>query len=127
MASFLLGSMVFFAMVVAPTAFKALDKNQAGSYLRAVFPNFFLWGAVLSLIILGVCLLHSPKGSVLMAFVLAGFVYSRQWLTPKINAARDLLNESDSPQYKARFDALHRQSVIINVAQMVVLIALIIA
>lgn len=127
LVSFLLGSMVFFAAVVAPAAFKGLEKEQASRYLRTVFPVFFLWGMVLSLLILGICLFHSPKGSVLMAFVAAGFVYSRQWLTPRINAVRDLVSESDSPQHKAKFDALHRQSVLINLAQMAILITMLIA
>jgi len=125
--SLLLGSMLFFAAVVAPTAFKALEPQSAGQFLRTIFPKYYLWGIILSVAALGVCIFHSPKGSVLMAFVLAGFVYSRQILIPKINDARDAHNESDSPQAKARFKSLHRQSVLINVAQMAMLVTIIIA
>ena len=123
--SLLLGSMVFFAAVVAPSAFRSLEKPEAVKFLRGVFPPYFLWGIALSLLALGVCLFHSPKGSVLMVFVLLGFIYARQWLLPRINQAREAWNESESPQDKARMDSLHRQSVIINVAQMAMLIAII--
>ncbi len=125
--SFLLGSMVFFAVVVAPTAFKSLEPEQAGLYLRTVFPRYFLWGIIVSIAALLVCLFHSPKGSVLMTLVTIGFIYSRQILVPKINDARDNWNESENPGDKARFDSLHRRSVIINAAQMIMLLTIIIA
>ncbi len=125
--TFLLGSMVFFAAVVTPTAFRALGPSDAGRYLRALFPPYYLWGIVLSVLALGVCIFHSPKGAALMTLVLAGFVYARQLLIPAINEARDRWHETDNPQDKARFRALHRRSVIINVAQMVMLVIIIIA
>ncbi len=125
--SLLLGSMLFFAAVVAPTVFRALDAADAGKFLRAIFPRYYLWGIVLSVIALLVCVFHSPKGAALMALVLAGFVYSRQLLMPAINSARDRWHESDNAQDKAEFSALHRRSVIINVAQMVMLVIIVIA
>ena len=125
--SFLLGSMVFFAAIVAPTAFRSLSGDVASAFLRAVFPRYYLWGILLSAVTLAVCLFHSPKGAVLMTLVLTGFVYSRQWLTPAINDARDRWSETESAHDKARFSALHRRSVIINAAQMVMLVIIIIA
>ncbi len=125
--SFLLGSMVFFAAIVTPAAFKSLEKEHAITYLRKVFPGYFLWGIIISLLALGVCLFHSPKGSVLMGFVLAGFVYSRQILIPKMHTARENWLESESPQDKARVDSLHKRSVIITVVQMAMLVTIIIA
>lgn len=123
----LLGSMLFFAAIVAPSAFRALTPADAGKFFRTIFPRYYLWGIVLSALALAVCLWHSPKGAVLMAFVLAGFVYSRQLLMPAINTARDRWQESESAQDKAAFSALHRRSVIINVAQMLMLVIIIIA
>ena len=127
LAALLLGSMVFFAAIVAPAVVKTLEPDQASKFRRVVFPRYYLWGIVLSTITLIACLLHSPKGSVLMAFVLAGFVYTRQVLTPKITAARDQWNESDNPADKALFKSLHRRSVQINAAQMILLVIVIIA
>ncbi len=126
-ASLLLGSMVFFAAVVAPAVFRSLEGDSAGDFLRVLFPRYYLWGMVLSLANLGVCLLHSPKGAVLMALVLAGFAYARQVLVPALNAARDRWRETDNPGDKARFGTLHRRSVIINVTQMAMLVVIIIA
>lgn len=123
----LLGSMLFFAAVVAPSAFRALDTADAGRFLRVIFPRYYLWGMVLSALALGVCLFHSPKGAALMALVVAGFVYSRQVLMPAINIARDRWHESESPGDKAAFSALHRRSVIINVTQMVLLAIVLVA
>ncbi len=125
--SFLLGSMVFFAAIVTPAAFSALEKDQAIRFLRKVFPGYFLWGIVISILALGVCLFHSPKGSVLMTFVLIGFIYSRQFLIPKIYSARETWLESESPQDKVRVDALHKRSVIIYAVQIVMLVTIIIA
>ena len=119
--------MVFFAVVVAPAAFKSLEPDQAGLYLRSVFPRYYLWGIVVSVAALLVCLFHSPKGSVLMTLVTIGFIYSRQILVPKINDARDKWRETEYAGDKARFDSLHRRSVLINVAQMVMLFIIIIA
>lgn len=127
LVSFLLGSMVFFAAVVTPVAFASLEKDQAGKYMRKLFPRYFLWGIIVSVLTLVVCLFHSPKGSVLMTFILLGFIYSRQLLLPKIHVAKENLVESDSPQDKARLDALHRRSVIINAAQMAMLVTIIVA
>lgn len=125
--SLLLGSMVFFAAVVAPSAFQSLEPEQTSQFLRKIFPRYYLWGIVFSVAALAVCLFHSPKGSVLMVLVLAGFIYSRQILMPKINELRETYQCSESPQDKARFDALHRRSVIINVAQMLMLVTIVIA
>jgi len=125
--SLLLGSMVFFAVVVAPTVFQSLTPDQASNFLRTIFPRYYLWGIVFSIAALGVCVFHSPKGSVLMTLILFGFVYSRQILMPKINESRDAYLSSESAEDKSRFDALHRRSVIINVAQMLMLVTIIIA
>ena len=44
----LAGSMLFFAVAVAPTVFRALPAEAAGSFLRSLFPIYFLWGLVMS-------------------------------------------------------------------------------
>ena len=42
-----LGVMGFFAFVVAPAAFTALDREAAGRFVGAVFPRYYVVGAVL--------------------------------------------------------------------------------
>lgn len=127
LVSLLLGSMLFFTIIVTPVAFTSLESDSASKYMRMLFPRYFLWGIILSLAALGVCLFHLPKGAVLMVVVLVGFIYSKQWLVPKIHTAKDQFDETGSPQHKARIAALHKRSVIINVTQITMLVTIIIA
>ncbi len=121
-AASLLGSMVFFAVVVAPTVFRTLEVNDAGRFLRALFPRYYSWGLAVS----GIGLLAAFwVGSFYIASlvaVVALFLYARQVLMPKINEARDAELEGDMVA-KRQFASLHRQSVIVNGVQMLVLLA----
>ena len=125
--SLLLGSMLFFGIIVTPVAFDSLESDSASNYMRKLFPRYFLWGILLSGLALAVCVFHSPKSAVLMTLVLMGFIYSKHWLVPKIHTAKDQFNESGSHQHKARIAALHKRSVIINATQVILLVIIIIA
>ena len=117
----LAGSMLFFAATVAPTVFRVLPAEQAGVFLRAFFPKYYLWGMLIALIATMVALAsHWPLG-LACAIVTALFAYARQRLMPQINRARDaeLRGEPDADK---RFKALHLRSVVINGFQLVVLI-----
>ena len=48
--SILLGSMLFFVIIVSPTVFTSLSSDQASKFLRIIFPRLFLFGLVLSLV-----------------------------------------------------------------------------
>ena len=91
----LVGSMLFFAITVAPTVFRALPGEHGGSFLRAFFPRYYLWGMLVALL----CTLVALHGgavtlvSVICALVTILFVYARQLLLPRINRARDLKTE----------------------------------
>ena len=122
----LLGSMIIFAAVIAPSVFKLLEAEQAGIFLRGLFPRFYLWGAVMSVLALLLSLWTSPANILLVAIVLLGFVYSRQFLTKRINAARDRWLASDAANDKIAFDRLHKQSVMINLIQMFLLLVIIV-
>ncbi|MEE3110181.1 MAG: DUF4149 domain-containing protein, partial [Pseudomonadota bacterium] len=37
-----LGGLLFFPAVVAPTVFKSLPEAEAGHFLRALFPRYYL-------------------------------------------------------------------------------------
>ena len=65
--------------------------------------------------------------TVLMLVILAGFVYARQYLLNKYNQAKEKWLETDSPQDKSRYKSLHRQTVIINVFQMIALLSIAVA
>ena len=118
----LLGSMLFFAIIVTPNAFKFLDKDIAGEFLRALFPRFYLWGLIISAIVTLLALLSGSATSILLIIVLTSFIYCRQTLTPKINQAREQWLSSDTFEHKTRFRQLHKRSVAINIVQMVILL-----
>jgi len=42
-----LGAMGFFAFIVAPAAFSALDREAAGRFVSAVFPRYYAVGLAL--------------------------------------------------------------------------------
>jgi hypothetical protein len=44
------GTIIFFSAVVAPTVFKSLDEREAGVFLRAFFPKYYIFGIVLGVI-----------------------------------------------------------------------------
>jgi hypothetical protein len=123
-AAALLGSMLFFPVVVAPLVFRTLPAEHAGQFLRSMFPRYYLWGLVMSLIGLLAALRLSLIDSLIMAATVAGFAVSRQLLMPAINQARDLAAETRNPAHARRFRNLHGASVGINLLQILLLAVL---
>lgn len=117
----LFGSMVFFAVVMAPLVFTKLPAQTAGQFIRQVFPVYYLWGMAVSGFALLMALGANLVDVILLALVGLGFVYARQLLMPEIDRQRDAAQAGDEDA-KRRFAGLHRQSVVINVVQMLVLI-----
>ena len=117
----LIGSMMFFAITVAPTVFKSLPAENASSFLRAFFPRYYLWGLVVALTAALLAISTNPVVSVVCSLVAILFVFSRQTLMPRINRMRDAELQG-TPGAADRFQRLHRWSVLINAAQGVVLI-----
>jgi hypothetical protein len=123
MSGTLAGSMLFFGIVVAPKVFQALPSQQAGVFLRALFPRYYAWGLIVALLSLVAAFFVDLAASLGCAAVAALFVYARQVLMPRINGARDAALAGDH-QAKQRFDRLHRLSVIINGLQLLLLLAI---
>jgi hypothetical protein len=117
----LAGSMVFFAVVVAPKVFQVLPPDQAGTFLRAFFPNYYLWGLAVAAASTLIAVWTSWTISLACAAVALLFVYARQILMPKINDARDAQLRGESGA-GGRFKQLHLQSVIVNGFQLLVLV-----
>ena len=120
----LVGSMLFFAITVAPTVFKALPAEHAGKFLRRFFPHYYLWGLVMAIICTLVSLTAGASQIVvaICALVTIMFIYARQFLMPRINRARDQGLDGDATAGR-HFKWLHLQSVLINGLQLVLLIA----
>jgi Domain of unknown function (DUF4149) len=115
----LLGSMAFFSTVIAPLIFLKLDGAVAGRFIRQVFPWYYLVVIILSaLAALCVTASRMSDAVALAAIAIAGLV-ARQILMPKINRARDAVLAGDRSS-QTSFSRLHRLSVYINAAQMIV-------
>jgi hypothetical protein len=121
LVSGLLAIMIFYSFGIAINVHRTLDKENAGKLLRKLFPIYFLWGIIISIIAEILYLFQGQQiQSFIMAIVVIGYLYSRQILVPKLNANRDLANEGDEKSKKI-FSSLHFQSVTINLIQMVLL------
>ena len=108
-----LSFMIFFPLVVATSVFKVLDEKQSSKFLRIFFPKYYLYGFVLSLAGVILSIYFENKLSILIySFIMVGFIFSRQILTPMVNKAKDLNNEK-------KFKKLHKLSVFINFLQII--------
>ena len=126
----LLGGMLFFPSVVAPVVFASLPEAQAGAFLRAMFPRYYVFMIILSLA--AAVMFQLSQGAVvsveavLCLSVSVSTFWVRQRLLPRINTARDAQLAGDVKASEA-FDRGHKLSVVINIVQLVLLVALIIA
>ena len=120
----LLSIMIFYSFGIAFNVHRTLDKENAGKLLRKLFPLYFLWGIIISILAEIILLYHGLSLKALfMAIVAIGFLYSRQVLVPLLNKNRDMANEGNS-EAKKIFGSLHFRSVSINIIQMLLLIAI---
>lgn len=107
------GVMLFFIGVVAPTIFGVLSAPVASTFLRRFFPRYFL---VLGITVFMAGLLAGNMTVRILSFVCAFlFVFSRIILTPVINQSADTHDQR-------RFRLLHGASVLINGAQLLMLV-----
>lgn len=124
-AALLLGGMGFFAAVMAPLIFTALPADAAGRFVRRVFPVYYLWiiasAAVGALALLP---LRLPD-AIGLGLVAASTVWLRQGLMPRINALSDAAQAGDAAA-KAGFARAHQLSVLVNVAQMLVALVVVV-
>lgn len=111
-----LGGMVFFAFFMAPLIFIKLPATTAGSFIREVFPWYYLVFALLSLVLGIFLIILSYKWLALLITInFLGFVFARQILMPKINEYRDASEDS-------KFNVLHKISVFLNSFQLLLVL-----
>ena len=111
-----LGIMLFFSFVIAPTVHKFLPKKVSGSYIRKIFPiyyilnGFFALGSILAIAYLGVF------NAIFYAniIILVLFIFSYFYLMPSINK----IKSKDTSKFKI----LHSGSIIINLIQIILLL-----
>ena len=125
-----LGVMGFFAFVVAPAAFTALDREAAGRFVGAVFPRYYLVGAVLGACALLALVVRRVRadgrqgdwlGGALVLAMLALTLYGWLAVLPAAQAARQAMRHASSGAVGVEalsFARLHRLSTILNGAVM---------
>ncbi len=108
------GIIIFFSAVVAPTVFKSLGEKEAGVFLRAFFPKYYVFGIVLGTFSI-IYLLFNPMHSHLMYSVLAMTLLTvlGRMSIPIINKARDSNDEKGFKRY-------HLISVMMNVLTLII-------
>ena len=110
------GVIVFFSFVVAPITFITLDIENAGKFIRRLFPFYYgfnLFCLILSLLIALVDGSFAVRYHIVILCVIL-FLFTLFYLMPKINKYRDNSNER-------MFKITHRFSVVINYAQLILL------
>ena len=120
--STLLGSMLFFVIIVSPTVFTSLSSDQASKFLRIIFPRLFLFGLVLSLVTaLGYYISGFYLEMILALVSSILFFLNRNLLTPMINYHRDKEIEGEMKS-KKYFKLLHFLSVLFFVISSIILV-----
>jgi hypothetical protein len=131
--SAMVGGIVFFTFVVAPLIFRVLGAEGGGRFVRALFPRYYLWNAILSAIALpafvaGPLCFPEYRGiwvgiqSMILLGCILIMLYGGNSLVPAINQARD-----SGPSSQPHFERLHRRSVLLNAAVMIGGIGLLVA
>ena len=116
-----LGMMIFFSFVLAPMIFKILDAENAGKFVRKIFPYYYFVNLVflsVAVVLFFIVSSFSINFYITLALVFS-FVFAQFILMPLINRLKDNNQEK-------KFKYAHGFSVVINFAQMILLIYLLI-
>ena len=111
----LLGGLIFFSALVAPSVFTSLDEKNARVFLRSIFPKLYLFAGIFSLFIPLILFFINNFLSFIYFIITIGYFYSRQFLMIKINEASDQKNQKE-------FKKLHRFSVLIFIVQILLML-----
>ena len=116
-----LGMMIFFSFILAPIIFKILDPENAGKFVRKIFPYYYFVNLVFLSIVVILFLLNSIinfEFYIIVSLVIS-FIFAQFILMPFINKLRDNNEEN-------KFKYAHGFSVAINFLQMIGLVFLLI-
>ena len=121
LTAMILGIMLFFSFVIAPVVFTTLDEDNARKFIRRIFPFYYNVNLAISFIALLLFLFLSKFGLdfYLILLITILFATSNYLLMPLINKYRDEKQDK-------KFKYSHFISVVINFAQMICLVFLLI-
>jgi hypothetical protein len=120
-----LGVQIFLSFLVAPAAFRAVDRTVAARVMEGVFPGYYGFGLATLAMALALALvlaLREPSplrwGAVaLLGLTLTGTVYAGYVVLPEAHAARVRAQEAPAGDLAPlEFSRLHRRAVTINIA-----------
>jgi uncharacterized membrane protein len=124
-----IGGMAFFSFIAAPSVFKVLPRDEAGTVVTEIFPKYYWEGVICGVIALGTSLalgMHTRWSvllivrTILLGVMIIGVLYSVLVLEPQIHAVKAQITsfESLSPTDPLRleFGRLHGRSFSINAA-----------
>ena len=119
LTSVVLGVMLFFSFVVAPTIFKVLDENYARKFIRKIFPLYYSFCLIILFITSLLYIYFFPVSYeiYILLFLVILFSISLFVLMPMINKFRD-------NKFEKKFKTTHTMSVLINFIQMIGLIVI---
>tara|TARA_B100000941_G_scaffold92489_1_gene64238 strand:- start:175 stop:567 length:393 start_codon:yes stop_codon:yes gene_type:complete len=121
LTSIILGIMIFFSFVVAPSTFRFLNEEYSRKFIRGIFPLYYLLNLTISLITV-LIIAYLGDFSIkfyLMLSVCILFLVSNFILMPLINKFKDRGEEKN-------FKISHFISVVINFIQIIFLIIILI-
>ena len=116
-----LGMMIFFSFVLAPMIFKILDAENAGKFVRKIFPYYYFVNLIFLSIAAILFFLVSTlnKDLYIILLLVMSFIFAQFILMPLINKLKDNNQEK-------KFKYAHGLSVVINFVQMIGLVYLLI-
>ena len=101
------GVILFQTAIIAPSIFKVLSPDNAGPFLRTIFPKLFMFVAVLSLAGFVLSLISSNTSGLIVFFGSLLFMLICYYIVPMTNRARDAGNDN-------AFKRLHTVSVVLT-------------
>lgn len=128
-----LGGIVFFSFFTAPAVFTVLPRHEAGQLISTIFPRYYMLGYIVGTISLVLAIyltaVNSPRlwwgiTTLVLAIGLGITFYAGTVILPRADALRAVTEDANpDPVKKAEFDSLHRNSVILNGAVLLLNIA----
>jgi hypothetical protein len=128
-----LGGIVFFSFFTAPAVFTVLPRHEAGQLISTIFPRYYMLGYIVGTISLVLAIyftsVRGPRmwwgiATLALAIGLGVTFYAGTVILPRADALRAVTEDPNpDPVKKAEFDSLHRNSVILNSAVLLLNIA----
>ena len=113
---FIFSYMIFFSICIAPVVNNTLDRTNASKLLRKIFPRNFIYGSIMSFILVLLSIYSKSWNNLYLGFsIFALFLLNLYIIVPQINQEADKFKK----EYSKKFKKLHLISVLLYVIQMI--------